>query len=85
MPDLFYTVITFIVGLISGVSLTVWKYRNHILPIVSEILKAYEDEKITFHEMLSVLITAYSLYRKEDIHKIVLETIQYLKQRYNLD
>jgi len=72
-------------GLIGGVAITVWKYRNYILPITSEILKAYEDEKITFHEMLSVLITAYSLYRKEDMKKIVLETIQYLKQRYNLD
>jgi len=85
MPDLFYTVITFIGGLISGVAIAVWKYRNYILPITSEILKAFEDEKITFHEMLGVLITAYASYRHEDIQKTVLDTIQYLKQRYNLD
>jgi len=85
MLDLFYTVITFLGGLIGGVVLTTWKYRNYILPIVSEITKALEDGKITFHEMLGMLITAYSSYRKEDIQKTVLETIRYLKQRYNLN
>jgi len=85
MFDLFYAVITFIGGMIGGVVLTVWKYRNYILPISSEFMRAIEDGKITFHETLTMLITAYSLHKKEDIHTTVLEVIRYLKQRYNLD
>ena len=85
MIDLFYAVITFLGGLIGGVVLTAWKYRNYILPMVSEITEALEDGKITFHETLGMLITAYASYRKEDVQKTVLETIRYLKQRYNLD
>jgi len=85
MFDIFYAIITFLGGIISGVVLTVWKYKNYILPVSSEIVKALEDGKIAFHEMLGVLITAYASYKHEDIQKTVLDTIQYLKQRYNLD
>jgi hypothetical protein len=83
--DVFYHVITFIGGLIGGVVLTIYKYRNYILPITSEIMKAYEDGKITFHEVLGSLIVAYSMWKGEDERKIALETIRYLKQRWNLD
>jgi len=83
--DWFYSVITFIGGLIGGVVLTVYKYRNYILPVTGEIIRALEDGKITFHEVLGALIVAYSQYTGEDEKKVVLETIRYLKQRWNLD
>ena len=73
MFDLFYGILTFIGGIIGGVVLTVWKYKNYILPVSSEIVKALEDGKITFHEMLGMLITAYSTYKGEDVQKTVLE------------
>ena len=85
MLDVFYNIILFIGGMIGGVVLAVWRYRNYILPISSEIVKALEDGKITFHESLSALITAYASYKSEDVQKTVLEVIRFLKQRYNLD
>jgi hypothetical protein len=83
--DVFYHVITFIGGLIGGVVLTIYKYRNYILPVTGEIVRALDDGKITFHEVLGALIVAYSQYTGEDERKTVLETIRYLKQRWNLD
>jgi len=83
--DWFYSLISFIIGFLGGAIAFIYRYRNYILPVTGEIIRALEDGKITFHEVLGALIVAYSQYTGEDEKKVVLETIRYLKQRWNLD
>jgi hypothetical protein len=85
MIDIFYSVITFIGGLIGGVVLTLYKYRNYIRIGFEDLLSALSDGKLQPHDLIILLIDVEAEYEKKDRKQVALETINFIKQRYNLD
>jgi hypothetical protein len=83
--DIFYSVITFIGGLIGGVVLTLYKYRNYIKIGFTDLLEALSDGKLQPHDIILLLIDVEAEYEKRDRKQVALEVINFIKQRYNLD
>jgi len=82
--DLFYTILTFLGGLIGGVFLTAYKYRDYIKIGLTELINAYEDGKLDLLDLVSLLIRVNAHLKKIDDQKSALEIIQFIKQRFNL-
>jgi hypothetical protein len=85
MIDWFYSVITFLGGLIGGVVLTLYKYRNYIKIGFTDLLEALSDGKLQPHDLILLLIDVEAEYECKDRKKIALDVINFIKQRYNLD
>jgi hypothetical protein len=83
--DWFYNVITFLGGLIGGVVLTLYKYRNYIKIGFEDLFEALSDGKLQPHELILLLIDVEAEYEKRDRKTVALEVINFIKQRYNLD
>jgi hypothetical protein len=83
--DIFYSVITFIGGLIGGVVLTLYKYRNYIKIGFTDLLEALSDGKLQPHDLILLLIDVEAEYEKRDRKTVALDVINFIKQRYNLD
>jgi len=85
MIDIFYSVITFIGGLIGGVVLTLYKYRNYIKIGFADLLEALSDGKLQPHDLILLLIDVEAEYEGRDRKTVALDVINFIKQRYNLD
>ena len=85
MIDMFYSVITFIGGLIGGVVLTLYKYRNYIKIGFADLLEALSDGKLQPHDLIILLIDVEAEYEGRDRKTVALDVINFIKQRYNLD
>jgi hypothetical protein len=83
--DIFYSVITFIGGLIGGVVLTLYKYRNYIKIGFTDLLEALSDGKLQPHDLILLLIDVEAEYEGKDRKTVALDVINFIKQRYNLD
>ena len=85
MIDMFYSVITFLGGLIGGVVLTLYKYRNYIKIGFADLLEALSDGKLQPHDLILLLIDVEAEYEGRDRKTVALDVINFIKQRYNLD
>jgi hypothetical protein len=85
MIDMFYSVITFIGGLIGGVVLTLYKYRNYIKIGFADLLEALSDGKLQPHDLILLLIDVEAECEGRDRKTVALDVINFIKQRYNLD
>jgi len=83
--DMFYSVITFLGGLIGGVVLTLYKYRNYIKIGFADLLEALSDGKLQPHDLILLLIDVEAEYEGRDRKTVALDVINFIKQRYNLD
>jgi len=83
--DIFYSVITFLGGLIGGVVLTLYKYRNYIKIGFTDLLEALSDGKLQPHDLILLLIDVEAEYEGKDRKTVALDVINFIKQRYNLD
>jgi hypothetical protein len=83
--DWFYSVITFLGGLVGGVVLTLYKYRNYIKIGFTDLLEALSDGKLQPHDLILLLIDVEAEYEKRDRKTVALDVINFIKQRYNLD
>jgi hypothetical protein len=83
--DIFYSVITFLGGLIGGVVLTLYKYRNYIKIGFTDLLEALSDGKLQPHDLILLLIDVEAEYEGRDRKTVALDVINFVKQRYNLD
>jgi len=84
MLEWFYNVIILLGGVLGGVFITFWKYRDYVKIAVEDVVDAYRDGKIEFHEAVKIMIDAYATYTKKDPKQIANETVAYLKEKYGL-
>ena len=84
MFEWFYTIVSFIIGLIGGAAAIMWKHRDYIKIAVEDFIDAYKDGKIEFKETVKIIIDAYATYSKKDPKQVANETITYLKEKYGI-
>jgi len=83
--DLFYTILTFLGGLIGGLVLAIYRYKDYIYFGLSELMNAYRDGKLDIDDGVRLLIDAYAYFTHRDVKTVALEIIQYIKKNYGLE
>lgn len=82
--DLFYTILTFLGGLIGGIFLTAYRYRNYIMIGLESMIEAWKDGKLDVFDAVYLLVKVHSVVKGISEQNSALEIIQFIKQRFNL-
>jgi hypothetical protein len=85
MIDIFYSLVSFIIGFLGGAIAFIYRYRNYIKIGFEDLFEALSDGKLQPHDLILLLIDVEAEYEKKDRKTVALETINFIKQRYNLD
>jgi len=83
--DVFYSLVSFVIGFLGGSIAFIYKYRNYIKIGFTDLLEALSDGKLQPHDLILLLIDVEAEYEGKDRKTVALDVINFIKQRYNLD
>jgi len=85
MIDIFYSLVSLIIGFLGGAIAFIYRYRNYIKISFADLLEALSDGKLQPHDLILLLIDVEAECEGRDRKTVALDVINFIKQRYNLD